>query len=123
MTRKNYEQYTTVSYEGRTLLKNHSLSETGLWEVLGEDPNCDFSGSHHQPHLGVFEGTLDDVIRMAVELPRFWQWGAGGSIRKINPIKADSTTAIRVNEIRDQLAFLKEEIKKLETELVALGVK
>lgn len=68
---------------GQSLLKNHKLDEYGTWEVRGEDPNCDFGGSHHMPHLGYFEGTLENVLIKAVELPNFWQWGAGGEIKKV----------------------------------------
>lgn len=122
MSKDKYQQYTTVCYEGRELLKKHSLTETGLWEVLGEDGNVELAGPHHQPHLGVFEGTLVDVIKLVVELPRFWEWGAGGTIRKINPVKTDATNVIRIKEIRAEIATMKENIKKLEAELVALGV-
>lgn len=34
------------------------------------------------PYLQTVEGTLDEVINYAVELPNFWQWGAGGEIFK-----------------------------------------
>lgn len=55
--------------------------ELGVFE--GEDPNCDFGGSHYQPELGTVEGRLEDVIRYAVKLPNFYTWGAGGDIEKI----------------------------------------
>lgn len=67
---------------GQELLKKHSLDEEGTWEVRGEDPNCDFGGYHHMPSLGFYKGKLEDVIKVAVNLPRFWQWGAGGDIKK-----------------------------------------
>lgn len=70
-------------YNGKELLKKHSLFETGLWEVKGEDENADLFGSHHQPYLGTLEGRLEDVIREAVTMSQFWSWGAGGSIRKV----------------------------------------
>ena len=44
------------TYGGRELTSKHSLEEYGIWKVEGEDPNCDFGGSHHQPNLGLFEG-------------------------------------------------------------------
>lgn len=71
------------TYGGRELTSKHSLEEYGIWKVEGEDPNCDFGGSHHQPNLGLFEGKLLDVIKTAVELPAFWTWGAGGNITKV----------------------------------------
>lgn len=76
------ERYqSTNSY--RKLFEKYSLSDVGVWKVLGEDPNCDLGGSHHQPNLGLFEGTLEAVIKHAVELPQFWQWGGGGDIEKV----------------------------------------
>ncbi len=63
------------------------MDEYGIWEVFGEDPTCDFGGSHHQPHLGTFEGTLEQVLHKGVNLPRFWQWGGGGEIKKIEAKK------------------------------------
>jgi hypothetical protein len=73
----NYKQ----TYQYQELLKEHNLSEYGIWEVRGEDPNCDLGGHHSQPFLGHFEGTLEDVLNIAVDLPNFWQWGAGDGHR------------------------------------------
>ena len=38
-------------YSGKKLLDKHSLDEYGIWEVRGESPNCDFSGSHYQSYF------------------------------------------------------------------------
>lgn len=65
-------------------MRKHKLEEYGIWKILGEDPNCDFGGSHHNPYLGIVEGILDDVIKYAESLPNFWQWGAGGIIEKVD---------------------------------------
>ena len=83
-TRHNslYTRYTSNSYEGTKLLQKHSLEQYGVWEVYGEDPNCDLGGSHYQPNLGKVECTLEKAIHWAVEQPGFWQWGGGGSIRR-----------------------------------------
>lgn len=77
------------TYAGRELLKMHSWDEYGLWQIKGEDPNCDRNNPHNiQPDLGVLEGALKDVIATAVEMPHFWSWGGGGgSIWKINTRK------------------------------------
>jgi hypothetical protein len=85
-----FERWTTVSYSGVELLKKHSLDEVGIWQVFGEDPNCDLGGSHWQPDLGIHEGRLEDVIREAVEMGSFWTWGGGGTIKqiKINKVKS-----------------------------------
>jgi len=83
---KLYNQFIS-RYSGTHLLKEHSLDEEGIWEVRGEDPNCDLGGSHHEPYLCTLEGKLYDVIHEAVLMHGFWQWGSGGSIKKIVPIK------------------------------------
>jgi len=75
------------TYAGRELIKKHALSTVGLWEVKGEDTNCDFSGSQHLPKLGYFNGILHSVITEAVKLPKFWCWGQGGEITLIDDIK------------------------------------
>ncbi len=54
-----------------------------LWVVLGEDPNCDYTGSHIQPELGVYEGTLAQVVSLALGLPRFTTFGVGGNVREV----------------------------------------
>lgn len=72
------------SYSGRELTSKHSLYETGIWKIFGEDPNCDLTGHHHMPDLGTVEGRLTDVINEAVAMSGFWQWGAGGRIEKVS---------------------------------------
>ncbi len=73
-------------YSGKELIKKFSLAEYGTWEVRGEDPNCDMGGSHVTPLLGYFKGKLEDVLIHAVNLKGFWAWGAGGEVKKIEPI-------------------------------------
>lgn len=77
-------EYLATKYNGQELLKDYELDSIGTWEVFGEDPNCDFAGSHHMPKLGTFQGKLSDVLEIAVELNGFYQWGSGGEIRKIS---------------------------------------
>ena len=77
--RNKYEQ--TYSY--KYLLSKYDLGDCGLWEISGEDPNPDLTGSHHMPIIGHVEGELNDVINYAVNLSGFWQWGGGGKISKI----------------------------------------
>ena len=83
--KKNLHRYLNESYSGRELLKKHGLTETGVWEVLGEDPNCDLGGFHHRPSLGFYRGSLQEVVEVAVDLHGFWQWGGGGTIKKSIP--------------------------------------
>lgn len=76
------KDYLEVSYAGRHL--GYPLDTVGVWQIFGEDPNCDFGGVHHQPNLGVYEGVLSDIVDIAVALPNFWTWGGGGDIRKLD---------------------------------------
>jgi hypothetical protein len=117
MNTRNFEQFTKISYSGVELLKKHSLSEYGIWRVRGEDPNCDWGGSHHQPDLGSYEGKLQDVIRVAVELPGFWQWGAGGDITRTNIEKVDSSTIAERNKKRARLKEVEAEQAQLRKDL------
>lgn len=73
--------------------KKHLPNDYGIWEVKGEDPNCDFGGYHHQPHLGFFEGTFKDVCKHALTLTGFFQWGSGGDVVKA-PADIKSATTI-----------------------------
>ena len=78
-----YESWVRNSYSGKKLLANHKLDEFGTWRIRGEDPNCDLGGVHHQPELGIVEGTLEDIIKYAVKLPNFYTWAGGGDISKV----------------------------------------
>lgn len=71
-------------YSGKELMKKHNLSDFGKWEILGEDPNCDFAGTHTQPHIAYVEGTLEEAIKYAVKQPRWETWGGGGTIKPID---------------------------------------
>ena len=64
------------TYSGERLLKEHSLDKWGNWKIEGEDPNCDFGGFHHSPHLEYVYGPLRQVIKYAVGLECFWPLGA-----------------------------------------------
>jgi hypothetical protein len=111
-SQEDYERY-LAGYSGSELLTKHSLSETGIWQVFGEDPNCDMGGSHVQPDLGLYEGALEDVIREAVNLGRFWQWGGGGRIvKKTTPVvKKVKTQTERMTAEYEELAAMKAELK------------
>jgi hypothetical protein len=118
MSKDKFVQYTTVSYAGTQLLKKHKLDETGLWHIFGEDSNADFGGHHYQPDLGIVNGKLEDVIRYAVELKSFWQWGAGGDIKKIGhiPTITPETNAKKV-ELEKEIAALEAKIQERKNEL------
>jgi hypothetical protein len=104
----NYNDYLST-YNGNKLKSQHSLDEYGIWEVYGEDPNCDLGGHHHNPFLGVFEGTLEEVLYEAVELSGFWQWGYGGEIKsqarhkvkRATPMSERSPEAKKIRELEE----------------------
>ncbi len=97
----NYNKFVRT-YSYGDLMKHHSLEEWGLWNVYGEDPNCDLGGSHANPYLGAIEGKLADVIREAVGLPGFWQWGGGGKIEKVTPKSIGrKATVENVRKVKD----------------------
>lgn len=68
------------------LLEAHPLDEEGTWEIRGEDPNCDWGGHHHEPQLAIVSGRYGDVVEQALKLPRFFTWGAGGRIIKVEVV-------------------------------------
>lgn len=118
MTTDNYNQFVDISYNGRALLNKHSLNETGLWHIFGEDPNCDLPGSHVQPDLGFVEGKLGDAIEYAINLPGFWQWGAGGNIKKVENVhKVSAEANARLNALRMKKKELEKQISDINTEL------
>lgn len=117
---KNYERY-LQTYAGRELLKRHSLQDMGTWEVLGEDPNCDFGGHHYQPNLGIYEGTLKDVLELATEMKSFWTWGAGGTIRAVSVQKVSADTNRLRRELREQEEALKKQLETVQHRLKAIG--
>lgn len=77
--------------EGQRLVEKHDLQSHGTWSIKAEDPNRDFGGHHHEPELAVVCGKLEDVINYATSLPRFYTWGAGGRITKLDVIQLDAT--------------------------------
>lgn len=110
---EKYDDYLRT-YSGRRLLETHSLEDTGVWQVFGEDPNCDFGGHHHEPFLGLIEGKLDDVIREAVQYGNFWQWGYGGKIVQYSKpavVKA-KTKAQRDNVEHEELSKMRDELEE-----------
>ena len=78
--RERYEA--TDSYRKLTI-KHNIQNEEGVWQIYGEDPNCDLAGYHKEPLLETVEGKLTNVIDYAVALKGFWSWGGGGRIEKV----------------------------------------
>lgn len=76
--------YLYSTYNGQKLLSNHSLDEEGIWEIRGEDPNCDMGGYHNEPSLKTVMGSLRKAVELGVTLKGFYQWGGGGRFTKID---------------------------------------
>lgn len=69
----------------KRLMEKYHAKESGTWRILGEDPNCDFGGHHHEPELGSVTGTYENVVDYAMTMKGFFQWGSGGRIVKVSP--------------------------------------
>jgi len=79
------------------------------------------------PVLGHYQGTLNEVIDIAVNHSRFWQWGGGGDIQLI-AVESAKEVADRVRQraalvekvgakradIMDQIAELQQKLKALD---------
>lgn len=116
---EQFKKYTEHTYSGKKLLEQNSLDDVGIWKIKGEDPNCDFGGSHHQPDLGIVEGKLRDVIMYGVMLPGFWQWGHGGDFQLIgNKIpKIDVNSWVVREELLNEQERLEKELKAVKDKL------
>lgn len=117
MLQDRFTHYTTVSWSGRQLLSRHKLSETGTWQIFGEDSNAELAGPHHTPLLATVDGKLEDVINYAIDLPRWATWGGGGEIRKTEVIKVDTAEILRRREMERELKDLEVRVKELKQEL------
>ena len=93
---------------------SYTPDEQGVWQIFGEDPNCDFGGHHHQPLLDTVSGTYKEVVEYALTLENFYTWGGGGEVRKLR-----ISTMQEVSD-RKQIA---EKIKNLEAEISHLRAK
>jgi hypothetical protein len=114
-------KYLNDTYGGKELLKKHKLSDHGIWQVFGEDPNCDFGGFHHSPQLGFYEGKLSDVLATAVELPHFYTWGGGGKLELVKPktVVAPEVLSKKIAEYQS----IKDALAQAKAGLEAIGVK
>lgn len=64
----------------KSLLTKYPSGQEGVWQIYGEDPNCDLGGSHIEPHLETVSGRYADVVDYALKLNGFFTWGSGGRI-------------------------------------------
>lgn len=89
----------------------------GIWQVFGEDPNCDFGGSHIEPTLGFFEGKRSEVLAYAKLLPKWITCGDGGRIKRINVTKVDKNKIIAHRTLQEEQKKLKARLKEINFEL------
>lgn len=105
------------------LLGKHPSDRFGLWEIRGEDPNCDLGGSHHMPLLTRVEGEYAEAVELAVSLDGFFNWGPGGSVELVEFAKLEKGTAARLRALQEQRTKLRLELDEVETELRQYGRK
>lgn len=109
------------SFTRSRLMERYPADTEGEWDIHGEDPNCDMGGYHHEPFLQRVTGRYADVVEYALNLPDFYSWGGGGSIKlaikasKAIPRgykhdeKARQEAKNRIKELEAQIAKLKAE--------------
>lgn len=76
------------------LMAGHLGAEFGVWEIRGEDPNCNLLGDHHQPALCTVESSYEAAVDYALGLSGFVLWGHGGSIVKVQVRKIGGPSPI-----------------------------
>jgi len=107
-----------MSYIKKRLFEKYSPDEKGTWRILGEDPNCDFGGSHHEPELETVTGTYANVVEYALTLKSFFTWGHGGRIIKVaTTVDVDKLSTKRVKELRAEKARLEKRLQEVVAEL------
>lgn len=72
-TRERVEQ----SYWWREYGSKIDPNTKGVWQILGEDPNCDLGGYYHEPSLGTVRGTFEEALEYAVDQRGFFGWSCG----------------------------------------------
>ena len=107
------------SFEGKQLLKKHTMLDRGIWKILGPDPNCDFAGPHIHPNLGLYRGELKDIISYAVSLPQFWSWGPGSIVKEEEPIIIDIDEDVlkSIKLFEQQKSLLENKLKEINEKL------
>ena len=107
------------------LLRDHSANEVGTWRILGEDPNCDLGGSHHEPELETVTGTYSNVVEYALNLGGFSSWGGGGRIVKVSSTTKNIDEIVRnprIKTLREERSRLENRLLDIKRELKSFGV-
>jgi len=106
------------------LLRDHDREAQGTWRILGEDANCDLGGSHYEPELEVVSGTYRNVVNYALTLPRFFTWGSGGRITKLEIptgiANVDQMRNPRVLLLEEERNNLRNRLKEIDAEIASI---
>ena len=101
----------------KELLAKYDANDEAIWQIYGEDPNCDLGGSHSNPLLKTVTGRYGDAVEYALQLSGFFTWGAGGEIRRVTPLKIDQKSAQRRFKLQQERDELRVRLKDIEREL------
>lgn len=106
------------------LLSEYPPDEVGIWKILGEDPNCEFGGYHHEPFLEQVSGTYRNVVEYALKLHRFFSWGYGGRIVKLSSKSTKNVDKVvdasKIKELEAEKKNLQDRIKQIDEEINSL---
>ena len=108
----------------KRLLEAHPANTFGTWRILGEDPNCDLGGSHHEPELETVTGSYGNVVDYAITLRGFFQWGSGGRIVQVPNHYKNIDNIVnnpKVKELEKERETLQARLKDIEKELKGFG--
>lgn len=106
-----------IKYISERLMKSGNYGKTGTWNIIGEDPNCDFGGHHYQPNLGYFTGKFEDIVDLAFTLPGFITWGHGGDIEEVKVQVVNQNTSKEKADLRARISELRKELDQIEKQL------
>jgi hypothetical protein len=107
-----------LNFVRKRLLQRQNHDEHGVWQIRGEDPNCDLGGSHIEPLLETVEGKFSDVVEYALTLPRFFIWGSGGSIKSL---RTNGFKKVPTGISAEKILELKTELKQLEDRITEIN--
>lgn len=94
------------------LLAVYDPKAYGIWHVRGEGEGPSASDC---PSLGYFQGTYEQVVDIALKMPKFFTWGDGGTITYL---KVKDATTFDVEEVERETALNK--LTKRERDLLGL---
>ena len=76
--------YLNNTSNGQELMNHHTLSDKGIWQMYGEDPDCKTPGLVSPDALLVtIQGTLEQALKAAMGYPSFYTMGCGGKVIEI----------------------------------------